>query len=121
MSTERVRVIQSGQRSQMPLVPDGAERRGSARIATRTPGQIYVEGAFTSTPCMITDISGTGARLELQPGRMSPFRGASSIGQRFKLVMRVDRLEVFCEIVHCNDTAMGVKFISPAQPVPRKV
>ena len=120
MSTERVRVIQTGMRSQPVPVPEGAERRGSPRMMTQTPGQIHIDGAFTSTPCLITDISGTGARLELPPGRISPFRGVSSIGQRFKLVMRTDRLEVVCEIVHCNDSGMGVKFVSPAEPVPRK-
>jgi len=116
MLETRVRVIHSGHRSMAEPRADGEERRGSPRRTTRTVGQIFPGSSQPSILCMITDISGTGARIELLPGWVNPYRGASSIGAQFRLFMRIDKMEVRCQIVHVDDNTMGVQFVSPAQP-----
>lgn len=121
MPVERVRVIQSGSRSQTETLLPVEERRGSPRISTRTAGLVYPSSHAAAIPCTITDISGTGARLELLAGWINPYRAPASVGEKFKLVMRIDRLEVNCEIVHIAENVMGVLFVSTAQPLPRKI
>jgi PilZ domain len=117
MTTGRVRVIQNGVRTQPLVATAGEEKRQSRRKAYRTPGLIYPGGVAASIPCMITDQSVTGAQLLMQPGWVNPFRGISSLNERFTLVMRVDRMQVECEIVRLDDNTMGVRFVSVAKPI----
>ena len=120
MSTGRIRVIQSGARSTTLTPAPGEEKRMSRRKAYRTPGLIYPGGMAASIPCMIADQSVTGAQLEMQPGWVNPFRGVSSLKQRFTLVIRVDKMEVDCEIIRLEENNMGVRFLSVAKPLVRK-
>ena len=105
------------------VVPvDGAvgEKRWSTRRSASSPGLVFPGGMSASIPCMIVDQSVTGARLQMQPGWVNPFNGVSSIGQAFKLVMRVDRVEVDCEIVRIGENEIGVRFLSVLRPLARK-
>lgn len=119
MLAERIRVIHGA--SAAPALPPscGIERRGAPRFQTRTAGIIYPSNAFASLPCVITDISATGARLEILSGWSNPYCEPQGIGQEFRLVMRVDRLEVPCAIVRIEDNVMGVRFVRAAQPLPK--
>ena len=110
-----------------PLVPkapppgaEGREKRWSARRNASTPGLIYPGGTAASIPCVISDQSVTGARLKMQTGWVNPFRGMSSLGQTFILVMRLDRMEVECEIIRIEENLLGVRFLSVLRPVARK-
>ncbi|MEQ1698059.1 MAG: PilZ domain-containing protein [Hyphomicrobiaceae bacterium] len=96
------------------------DQRWSMRRATSSPGLVYPGGISATIPCMIVDQSVTGARLQMQPGWVNPFNGVSSIGQAFKLVMRVDRVEVDCEIVRIEENEIGVRFLSVMRPLARK-
>ena len=120
MTIGRVRVIQTGARTHQKVEPTGAEKRVSRRKAYRTPGLVYPGGVAASIPCMIIDQSVTGAQLEMQPGWVNPFRGVSSLKQRFTLVIRVDKMEVDCEIIRLEENNMGVRFLSVAKPLVRK-
>ena len=117
MSIGRVRVIQTGARTLQKVEPTGAEKRLSRRKAYRTPGLVYPGGVAASIPCMIIDQSVTGAQLQMQPGWVNPFRGESSLSQRFTLVMRMDRMQIECEIVRIENNVMGVRFVSVAKPL----
>jgi hypothetical protein len=117
MSTGRIRVIQNGARSQPQMTAIADEKRVARRKPYRTPGLIYPGGVAASIPCMIMDQSVTGARLEMQPGWVNPFRGESSLSQRFTLVLRVDKMQVDCEIVRLEENTMGVRFVSVAKPL----
>jgi hypothetical protein len=121
VSIGRVRVIQSGARTRIETAIVAEEKRVSRRKPGKTPGLIYPGGVAASIPCMITDQSVTGARLAMQPGWVNPFRGESSLHERFTLVMRLDRMQVDCEIVRLDENAMGVRFISVMKPLHRKI
>jgi hypothetical protein len=97
-----------------------SEQRWATRRSSKTPGLIFPGGIAASIPCTIVDQSVTGARLSMQEGWVNPFLGASSIGQTFTLVMRMDRMEVGCEIVRLEENEIGVRFISTPRPVPQK-
>lgn len=104
-----------------PPVDGGAgEKRWSSRRESASPGLVFPGGIAASIPCLIADQSVTGARLVMQPGWVNPFNGRSSIGQAFKLVMRVDRVEVDCEIVRIEENEIGVRFLSVMRPLVRK-
>jgi hypothetical protein len=103
-----------------PVDGDAGEKRWSTRRAASSPGLVFPGGIAASIPCMIADQSVTGARLVMQPGWVNPFNGVSSIGQAFKLVMRVDRVEVDCEIVRIEENEIGVRFLSVMRPMAKK-
>ena len=104
--------------------PPGAatgEHRSATRRAARTPGLIYPGGMAASIPCMIVDQSFSGACLKMQEGWVNPFLGSSSLGQSFTLLMRLDRMEVDCEIMRLEEFEIGVRFTSAARPLKRKI
>ena len=129
MSTERLRARMGGAvngATGLPppsLDPDHVpqNQRKSARKPSRVPGLIFPGGSMASIPCPIAHQSISGARLSMQPGWVNPFRGESSLRERFTLVMRLDRVEVECEIIRIEDNEMGVKFLSMMRPLPRRV
>lgn len=96
-------------------------QRNAVRKPSRMPGLIFPGGTMASIPCTIADQSIGGARLIMQPGWVNPFRGESSLKERLTLVMRLDRVEVECEIVRIEDNEMGVKFLSMMRPLSRKI
>jgi hypothetical protein len=104
----------------MPVEANGGEKRWATRRAMQSPGLVFPGGMAASIPCMIVDQSVTGARLQMQDGWVNPFNGVSSLGQSFKLVMRVDRVEVDCEIVRIEENEIGVRFVSVMRPMARK-
>ena len=107
-------------RSSDPLNASGENRR-STRRQSMTPGLIYPGGTAASIPCVVIDQSATGARLKMQTGWVNPFRGMSSLGQTFNLVMRLDRCEVNCEIIRIEENELGVRYTSVLQPLARKM
>ena len=119
MSAERIRVIHGASAATAPPPPGGIERRGAPRFQTRTAGIIYPGNAYASLPCVITDISATGARLAILDGWFNPYKEPHGVGQEFRLVMRIDRLEVPCAIVRIEGNVMGVRFVKAAQPIPK--
>lgn len=123
MSIERLAAMRTRTASPVETAqpPPAANKRRSNRKSGKTPGLIYPGGVAASIPCTIADQSGLGARLLMQPGWVNPFRGLSSLGEKFTLVMRLDRMEVDCEIVRIAENEMGVKYTSLLRPVARKM
>lgn len=113
----RVRPISSSKPVMPPPEAEPGNRRWSLRRNVRVPGLVWLEGSSRTINCTITDMSATGARIVLQPGFVSPFRGDSSIGGQLTLYMRLDRMQVGCEIVRLDDLEIGVRFVSPPQPM----
>jgi PilZ domain len=101
----------------LTAVPSASEKRRSSRKRGQLPGLVFPGGMAASIPCTIADLSGTGARLLMKDGWVNPFRGVSSIRETFTLVMRMDRMQVECEIVRIDDTTIGVRFISAPKPM----
>ena len=110
----------------VPLKPqgpktEGDDQRWSVRRPTQAPGLVFPGGIAASIPCIVADQSASGAALRVQSGWINPFRGQSSLGQTFKLVLRLDRVEVECEIVRIEGEQIGVRFTSVMKPIMRKI
>lgn len=102
-----------------------ASAAGENRFAPRRKGQtaalIYLEGAVESVPCLITDMSTTGAKLQLRNGWDNPFKSNVSHMDRIKLVVRLDKVMYDCKIVRRGETELGVKFTSMPKPMAKIV
>ncbi len=72
-------------------------RRRVARTAT-----IADQAALTPVPCVILDVSNSGARLDVP--------ATARIPQRFKLMIDSDGSERICDVVWRRDNSIGVKF-----------
>ena len=103
-----------------PPIGDGSEQWRATRKSVTAPGLVFPGGMAASIPCSVVDQSMTGACLKMQSGWVNPFRGQSSLGQTFRLVMRLDRLEADCEIVRIAQNEIGVRFLSVLRPMARK-
>ena len=99
----------------------GSDKRFAPRRKGMTPALIYFDGTTVSVPCLIKDMSATGAKLELRNGWDNPFRSSASDMDRIRLVVRMDRVMYDCKIIRRGDTELGVKFASPAKPIAKAV
>lgn len=110
------------QRAKNPAVSvPGDENRFAPRRKGQTPALIYLEGAVESVPCMITDMSTTGAKLQLRSGWDNPFKSNVSHMDRIKLVVRMDKVMYDCKIVRRGETELGVKFTAMPKPIAKMV
>jgi PilZ domain len=97
------------------------DNRFAPRRPSQTPAQIYFDGTATSVPCLIKDMSTTGAKLELREGWSNPFASEASQMERIKLVVRMDRVMYECRIVRRGETELGVKFVAAPKPMTKVV
>jgi PilZ domain len=97
------------------------ENRFAPRRASQIPAQIYFDGTVQSVPCLIKDMSTTGAKLELRTGWDNPFRSDASQMERIRLVVRMDRVMYDCKIVRRSETELGVKFLAAPKPMTKVV
>ena len=102
-------------------VVTGSESRFAPRRKGQTPALIYLEGAVESVPCLITDMSTTGAKLQLRSGWDNPFKSNASHMDRIKLVVRMDKVMYDCKIVRRGETELGVKFTAMPKPLAKAV
>lgn len=93
------------------------ERRFAPRRRSEIPALIYFEGTSVSVPCVIRDMSATGARLELREGWAERFTADISNRDKISLVIRVDRVAYSCRIVRRTETEFGVKFAAAPKPI----
>ena len=110
---------------QLSKISAAASAAGENRFAPRRKGQtaalIYLEGAVESVLCLITDMSTTGAKLQLRNGWDNPFKSNVSHMDRIKLVVRLDKVMYDCKIVRRGETELGVKFTSMPKPLAKIV
>lgn len=101
---------------------DSAERRFAPRRASHVPAEVYFEGGVGFLPCLIRDMSTTGARLRVLEGWDNPFYGRPSLRpDRIQLVIRQDRVMYDCRIVRRGEKELGVKFLAAPRPIARVV
>ena len=93
------------------------ENRFAQRRASQIPALIYFDGTTTSVPCLIKDMSTTGAKLELRNGWDNPFKSDASQMERIRLVIRMDRVMYDCKIMRRSETELGVKFLAAPKPM----
>ncbi len=100
---------------------DSAERRFAPRRASDVPAEVYFEGGVGVLPCLIRDMSTTGAKLRVREGWDNPFHGRPSRPDRIQLVIRQDRVMYDCRIVRRGEKELGVKFLAAPRPIARVV
>ena len=77
-------------------------RRGETRRKVARTATITDEAAPSPVPCVILDVSSSGARLDVH--------AAATVPQRFKLLIDVDGSERLCEVVWRRENSIGVRF-----------
>ena len=86
------------------LQHESAENRSGERRRLLKGGIIAFSGRHATLPCMVRDISDSGARLRVGD--------VSAVPDTFELIVELDGLEVDCEVTRRGHNEIGVKFIS---------
>ncbi|MEQ1715259.1 MAG: PilZ domain-containing protein [Hyphomicrobium sp.] len=102
--------------------PTVADLRFAPRRQRKIPAFVYLDGVVAAIPCMIVDISTTGARLEMKTGWDSAFKSFVNRIDRVRLVERIEKVAYECSVVRCGDLELAVRFtappVLPPMPVP---
>ena len=96
---------------------DEACNRKSRRRTTALPAMMTFKGMRVAVPCIVIDMSGTGARIELPPASMKQFGGADHLPDVMTLLLRADRMQVDCEVKWRRNGRIGVRFLGPPKPM----
>ena len=85
------------------------DRRGATRRRVLKAGIVAFNGRHSTMPCVVRDLSDTGARLLV----------TSSIGvpDTFELIIELDGIEANCEVVTRTAREVRVKFPTPPRYV----
>jgi len=82
----------------------GTKKR-DARKSLRRPGWVTLEGGFAVRPCLVEDMSSSGAKITVQDSNTLPAR----LRLAFSRDARTGRA---CEVVWQDGKTFGVKFVS---------
>jgi len=96
------------------------ERRFAQRKARSLPAYILSERLTVAVPCVVRDLSSTGAKLEIVLGRDTPISSAEGLPDRFVLYIMVDEVEMDCTIAWRRHRLAGVRFAGIARHRPRR-
>lgn len=83
--------------------------RSSPRRKQLKAGIIAFNGRHSTLPCRVREISGTGARLEVENAQ---------VPDTFELLIELDGLEADCAVVWRRGSVVGVMFTSPPKVRP---
>jgi hypothetical protein len=79
-------------------------RKREARKSLQQPGWITLEGGFAARPCVVRDMSSTGARITIED--------PNSLPAKLRLAFARDaRTGRACEVVWRRGKSFGVKFV----------
>ncbi len=79
-------------------------KKRQVRKSLQQPGWITLEGGFAARPCVVRDISATGAKITMGDGNVLP--------ARLKLAFSRDaRKGRNCEVVWRRGASAGIKFV----------
>jgi hypothetical protein len=82
----------------------GATKKRDARKSLQQPGWITLDGGFAARPCVVQDMSATGARITIDDPNVLPVRLRLAIA-------RDARTGRNCEVVWRHGKSLGVKFV----------
>lgn len=102
----------------MSAAPD--ERRWALRKSSILSGSIISDRLQGVVPCVIRDLSATGARIALQVQRSSVIGAPSALPPNFKMLLDREQIEVDCELQWTNEREAGVRFLSSMRHLPMK-
>jgi hypothetical protein len=103
--------------SRRPSAADASspDNRFAPRRQDFLPATLQFEGTTFTTPCVVRDMSTTGARIELKAGWDKPL-AAYDTSEQVQLVLRQDRVMYPCRIIRRSATELGVKFTGAPKP-----
>ena len=87
------------------------EKRAEIRSRVIKAGTISYNDHHFTIPCMVRNISDTGARVKFDKTVIVP--------ETFALEIELDAMEVDCEVVWRRRDEVGVKFVSEIRPTKR--
>jgi len=82
----------------------GATKKREARKSLHQPGWITLDGGFAARPCVVQDMSATGAKITIEDTNALPGR----LRLAFSRDARTGRN---CEVVWRRGKSAGVKFV----------
>jgi hypothetical protein len=81
----------------------GASKKREARKSLRQPGWVTLDGGFAARPCVVQDMSSTGAKITVDDSTV--------LAGRLRLAFSRDaRTGRNCEVVWRRGKSLGVKF-----------
>lgn len=100
---------------------DPSDKRFAPRRSSETPALLTFEDGHESFPCLIRDMSTTGARVELKGASgENPFCGRWSSVDRIRLVVRAHHIMYDCRIVRRGESGeLGLKFAAAPKQITR--
>jgi hypothetical protein len=82
----------------------GVTKKRDVRKSLRQPGWITLDGGFAARPCVVQDMSATGAKITIDDPNMLP--------AKLRLALSRDaRTGRPCEVVWRRGKSVGVKFV----------
>lgn len=94
---------------------------GDKRFAPRRqgllPAVIHLGNSSATIPCLVRDMSSTGARLELRENWYSRFQAPPDCGDHIQLLLRADSTMYDCKVVRRGETELGVMFVAAPETV----
>lgn len=93
------------------------ESRFAPRRSASLPALLHIDNSEATIPCLVRDMSATGARLELRENWYSRFAAPPVVNDHVRLVLRIDSVMYHCVVVRRGETEMGVKFVAAPAPV----
>jgi hypothetical protein len=82
----------------------GVTKKREARKSLRQSGWITLDGGFAARPCMVQDMSASGAKITVDD--------SSALSGRLRLAFARDaRTGRNCEVVWRRGKSLGVKFV----------
>jgi hypothetical protein len=82
----------------------GVTKKRDARKSVSQPGWITLDGGFAARPCVVQDMSATGAKISVDDSNVLPGR----LRLAFSRDARTGRN---CEVVWRRGRSLGVKFV----------
>ena len=82
----------------------GLSKKREARKSLRQPGWITLEGGFAARPCVVEDLSASGAKVTVEDNNTLPAKLKLSFS-------RDTRNGRPCEVVWRSGKTVGVKFV----------
>jgi hypothetical protein len=91
-------------------MPRRRERRKNIRVEWNTPARIRLHNSRDSLPCVVHDLSNTGARITMPD--------TAKVSNQFTLELSPDGKRVrVCRVVWRTSAELGVEFIASAPRV----
>lgn len=109
--------------AQASVTADSAasDHRWARRQNCRIAGEISHHTLQTPVACVVRDTSSSGARVELSGARNAFSAGTERIPDHIVLTMPMERMEVECRVTWRKGTMLGLRYLSPARVVPKRV